>query len=223
MKKIRVWDLPLRLFHWALVFVVVSAILAQKIGGDAMIWHFRLGYTALTLVLFRIVWGLIGSKYARFSDFVKGPSTIIGYVKQLRNGSAGSAIKPLGHNPLGSLSVLALLAVVLAQTISGLFSSDDDDRHGPLAKFISDAWSERVSDFHADVSGTLIYILIGLHIAAIAYYYFIKKDNLVRPMITGDKEVNVEGQPANDSWRMRLLALLILLVCAAGVYYVVML
>lgn len=218
MKKIRVWDLPLRLFHWILVLLVVAAIVAEDIGGDAMLWHFRFGYAALTLVLFRIVWGVVGSRYARFSDFVKGPSAAIAYIKGMRS---GTSIKPLGHNPIGSFSVLALLAIILIQTISGLFASDEHDHKGPLAKFLSDVWSERIGEFHADVSGTLIYILVGLHVAAIAYYYFIKNENLVRPMITGDKEVKVDGEPANDSWRMRLLALVILLVCAAGVYYVV--
>jgi cytochrome b len=218
MKKIRVWDLPLRLFHWVLVIVVVAAIVAQKIGGDAMAWHFRFGYAALTLVLFRIVWGLVGSRYARFSEFVKGPSTIMVYVKGLRT---GSAVKALGHNPLGSLSVLALLAMVLVQAVSGLFSSDEHHHHGPLARYLNETWVDRISEFHADVSGTLIYILIGLHLAAIAYYYFFKKDNLVRAMITGDKEVATDAPSTNDSWLMRLLALVILVVCAIAVYFVV--
>lgn len=218
MKKTRVWDLPLRLFHWALVLVVVAAILAQKIGGDAMVWHFRFGYAALTLVLFRIVWGLVGSRYARFSEFVKGPSTIKVYVKGLRT---GSATQSLGHNPLGSLSVLALLAIVLVQAVSGLFSSDEHHHHGPLAKLLSETWVDRISEFHADVSGTLIYILIGLHLAAIAYYYFIKKENLVRAMITGDKDVAADAPSTDDSWRMRLLALAILAVCGVAVYFVV--
>ncbi len=221
MKKIRVWDLPLRLFHWTLVLLVVAAIVAQDIGGDAMLWHFRFGYAALALVLFRIVWGLVGSRYARFSDFVKGPSAVMEYLKGVRSAGAGRAMKSQGHNPISSLSVLALLAIILIQTISGLFASDEHDHKGPLAKFVSDAWSERIGEFHANVSGTLIYILIGLHVAAVAYYYFIKKENLVKPMITGDKEVDSEMAPANDSLRMRLLALAILLVCAAGVYFVV--
>ncbi|MGZ3240524.1 MAG: cytochrome b/b6 domain-containing protein [Burkholderiaceae bacterium] len=218
MKKIRVWDLPLRLFHWILALLVVAAIVAEDIGGDAMLWHFRFGYAALTLVLFRIVWGLVGSRYARFSDFVKGPTAAIAYIKEMRS---GTAIKSLGHNPMGSFSVLALLGIILIQTISGLFASDEHDHKGPLAKFLSEAWSEWVGEFHADVSGTLIYILVGLHVAAVAYYYFIKKENLVKPMITGDKEMDSEEPPTNDSLRMRLLALVILLVCAAGVYFVV--
>lgn len=220
MKKIRVWDLPLRLFHWTLVLLVVAAIVAEDIGGDAMLWHFRFGYAALTLVLFRIVWGLVGSRYARFSDFVKGPSAVTAYLKGMRTG-AGNAVKSVGHNPIGSLSVLALLAIILIQTITGLFASDEHDHKGPLAKFVSDALSEQIGEFHADVSGTLIYVLVGLHVAAVAYYYFIKKDNLVKPMITGDKEMDADMPPADDSPRMRLLALAILLVCAAGVYFVV--
>ncbi|HEY8100548.1 MAG TPA: cytochrome b/b6 domain-containing protein [Burkholderiaceae bacterium] len=220
MKKIRVWDLPLRLFHWTLVLLVVAAIVAQKIGGDAMLWHFRFGYAALTLVLFRIVWGLVGSRYARFSDFVKRPSAAIAYIKEMRS---GTSIKSLGHNPIGSFSVLALLAIILIQTISGLFASDEHDHKGPLAKFLSETWPERIGEFHADVSGTLIYILVGLHVVAIAYYYFIKKENLVKPMITGDKEVDCEAPSAEDSSRIRLFALVILLVCAVGVYFVVML
>jgi cytochrome b len=214
-KKIRVWDLPLRLFHWTLVLLVVAAIVAQKL--DAMLWHFRFGYAALALVLFRIVWGLVGSKYARFSEFIKGRRAVVAYIKGMRG---NSAVKSIGHNPLGSLSVVALLAIVLIQAVSGLFSSHHDD-HGPLAKFISVMWSKRIAHFHADVSGTLIYNLVGLHVAAIAYYYFINKEDLVTPMVTGDKDVDVAVPATNDSWGMRLLALAILLVCAAGVYVVV--
>ena len=138
----------------------------------------------------------------------------------MRGGTSGM-IKPLGHNPLGALSVLALLAIVLIQAVSGLFASDDHHHHGPLAKFLSETWVDRISEFHEDVSGTLIYVLIGLHLAAIAYYYFFKKDNLIKPMITGDREVDVDAPSANDSWSMRMLALVLLVVCAIGVYFVV--
>ena len=218
MKKIRVWDLPLRLFHWVLVFTVVSAILAEEKGGDAMIWHFRLGYTALTLVLFRIVWGLVGSRYARFFEFIKAPSAVIAYIKGMRNGTAN---KSVGHNPVGGFSVLALLGIVLIQATTGLFSMDEHDHQGPLSQYVGAKWSEIISDFHADVSGTLIYILIGLHLVAIAYYYFFKKDNLLTPMVTGDKEIAVDAPETNDSWGMRLLALAILLGCSGVVYWIV--
>jgi len=218
MKKIRIWDLPLRIFHWSLVILVAAAIIAQKIGGNAMEWHFRFGYAVLALVTFRIVWGFVGSRYARFSNFVFSPSAVIAH---LRSRNLGEPRTYLGHNPTGSLSVLAMLAVLLLQTISGLFSNDDIASEGPLAKLIDKSLSDQISSLHADVSGTLIYILIGLHIAAIAYYYFRKKENLVTPMITGDKENTTDEPSGIDSWRVRVLALAIFAVCAGGVSYVV--
>jgi cytochrome b len=214
MHKVRIWDLPVRLFHWSLVILVATSIITQKIGGNAMEWHFRSGYAVLALIAFRIVWGLAGTRYARFSD----PSTIIAYVR-----GAGKDLKQRyhGHNPVGSLSVFALLAVILLQALSGLFSNDEIASEGPLVKFISNDLSARFTWFHTEVSAYLIYVLIGLHIAAIAYYYFGKKQNLVKPMITGDKELDAEVPAANDTWPMRLLAALILAACGAVVYYVV--
>jgi cytochrome b len=215
MKTIRVWDLPLRLFHWALVGLIVAALVTQKIGGNAMIWHFRCGYAALTLVAFRILWGLVGTRYARFSSFIYRPAHIIAYFHNLRNGSMQ---RYTGHNPMGGLSVIALLGIVALQALSGLFSNDDIASEGPLVRFISKELSDRISSFHADVSGNLIYALIGLHLAAIAYYYFFKKENLVRPILSGDKEVDYDAPLADDSWKMRALALLILALCGLAVY-----
>jgi cytochrome b len=225
MKKIRVWDLPLRLFHWSLVIVIVAAVVAQKIGGDAMVWHFRCGYAALTLVLFRILWGFFGPEYARFTNFMVRPRAVAAYVHDMKNGlkRPGKA-HSLGHNPVGGWSVIALLAVVLTQAVSGLFSNDDIDSEGPLVKFISKALSDKIGWFHADVSGNVIYILIGLHLAAIAYYRFGKKENLIKPMILGDKEVDaaeVDVPAANDSAATRLLALVLLAVSGAVVYVAV--
>lgn len=218
MRKIRVWDLPTRLFHWGLALLVVAAIITEKIGGDVIVWHFRCGYAALTLVLFRLLWGVVGTRYARFSSFIYMPASIIGYVKGLK-----SSVREqyLGHNPLGSLSVFALLGVVLMQSISGLFSNDDIANEGPLAKFIGKGLSDKVTWFHTEVSAYLIYIFIGMHIAAIAYYYFRKKQDLVKPMIVGDKLTELDGPPANDSWTVRLLALALFAGCAAIVYYAV--
>jgi cytochrome b len=218
MKKIRVWDLPVRLFHWLLVVLITVSIVTQAIGGNAMEWHFRAGYAVLTLMAFRIIWGLIGPRYARFSDFAYGPSSIFAY---LRGGLDGSSRKYYGHNPIGSLSVFALLAVTLVQAVSGLFANDDIAAEGPLAKFVSKELSDRFTWFHADISAWVLYFLIGLHIAAIAYYYAARKKNLVKPMITGDKEVDIDAPPANDSWAMRLLAAVIVALCAGGVYYLI--
>lgn len=218
MKKIRVWDLPVRLFHWILVLLIATAVITVNIGGNAMEWHFLAGYASLALILFRLIWGFVGSRYARFSDFFHGPGVIIAYLRDANNGMRE---KYYGHNPLGSLSVFALLGIVLMQAISGLFSNDDIASEGPLFKFISKELSDQVTWFHKEVSGTLIYILVGLHVAAIAYYYFIKKNNLIKPMLTGDKLIEGDAPSANDSWAMRLLAAAILAACAAAIYYVV--
>ncbi|HYC41840.1 MAG TPA: cytochrome b/b6 domain-containing protein [Noviherbaspirillum sp.] len=217
MKKVRVWDLPTRLFHWVLAGLLVVSVVTQYIGGNAMEWHFRAGYAVLTLVAFRILWGFVGPRYARFSSFLYGPSTILGYVR----GKDVSRNRILGHNPLGSLAVFALLAVVLAQAVSGLYANDDIAWDGPLVKFISKELSDKITWFHTDVSATVIFVLVGLHLLAILFYRFVKKRNLVRAMVTGDDEVDFDAVPANDSWGMRLLALAILAACAGVVYYVV--
>ena len=222
MKKIRVWDLPVRLFHWSLVVLVVLAVITQKIGGSAMEWHFRCGYAVLTLVMFRIIWGFAGPQQARFSSFIFGPAKIVGYLRQMKIGSNSKPHQRFaGHNPIGGLAVVGFLVILLMQTISGLFSNDANDRQGPLAKFISNQTSDLFTDFHKDVSTVLLYIFIGLHVAAIAYYYFRKNDDLVSPMITGDKVGEFGVAPANDSAAMRLLGLLIILACGLGVYLVV--
>lgn len=218
MKKVRVWDLPVRLFHWALVVLIIVAVVTQKIGGNAMEWHFRAGYSILALLAFRIVWGLVGSRYARFSSFLYGPSTIVGYV---RGGKEALKRKYLGHNPLGSLSVFALLGVMLAQVVSGLYANDDIASEGPLVKFISKDLSDKFTWFHKEVSVNLIYLLVAMHVLAIGFYYFRKRQNLVKPMLTGDHEVEFDATPANDSWGTRLLAVVIFAACAAAVYWLI--
>jgi cytochrome b len=214
--KVRVWDLPLRLFHWALATLVIAAIVAVKI--DALQWHFYCGYGVLALLGFRLVWGVFGTHYARFSSFGCSPAAVVKHLRDLKNGRASSY---LGHTPIGSLSVLAMLTVVLLQVASGLFSNDDTDSQGPLVKFISKATSDNFSWFHTEVNAWLIYGLIGLHIAAVGFYYFKKKNDLVTPMLTGDKEWSNTAIGAHDTWGKRAVALLIFGLCIAGVYYLV--
>jgi cytochrome b len=218
MKKVRVWDLPLRLFHWTLALLIVVAVVTQNIGGNAMEWHFRAGYAVLALLAFRLLWGLVGARYARFSSFVYRPSVIVGY---LRSGKDALRRKYLGHNPLGSLSVFALLGVVLMQAVSGLLSNDDIASEGPLVKFISKELSDRITWLHKEVGATAIYLLVGLHLLAILFYCVGKRQNLVQPMITGDHEVDFDAPAADDSWRVRLFAALLFGLCAGGVYYLV--
>lgn len=218
MKKVRVWDLPLRLFHWALVVLLVLAFVTQQIGGNAMEWHFRAGYAVLALLAFRLVWGLVGPRYARFSSFLYGPSSVVGYLR----GTGDTRL--LGHNPLGSLSVFALLAAVLVQALSGMFSNDDIASEGPLARFISKELSDRITGFHMDVSFWILVALVVLHLLAVAWYALVKKRNLVGPMLSGDQAVEADAgsvEAADDSWRMRLLALVIFALCAGAIAYLV--
>ncbi len=115
---VRVWDLPTRLFHWALAISIVLGIVFVKIGGNAIQWHAYCGYAALALILFRLIWGFVGSWHARFANFIPSPSRLITFLRGETDGG-------LGHNPLGALSVIALLAVVLIQALTGLFADDD--------------------------------------------------------------------------------------------------
>jgi cytochrome b len=171
-----VGDLPTRLFHWALVILIVATFVAAKIGGNAMVWHGRIGLGVLGLLVFRIVWGLVGSTYARFTQFVRGPAGIRAYLSGQWQG--------LGHNPLGALSVLALLGVLLLQVASGLFANDDIAFEGYLVPLISSATSNDLTGIHRLLENALL-LLIAAHVGAIVYYASVKKRNLVRPMLTG--------------------------------------
>ncbi len=217
----RVWDWPIRLFHWLLVLAIIGLFVTGKLGGNWMEWHQPLGAFVLGLIVFRIIWGFVGSYHARFANFVRGPGGVIGYLKTIIGKSDGPAATHLGHNPLGALSVLAMLLVIGFQAVSGLFADDDILASGPYAAAVSKAVSDWLTKMHK-LNSDLILILIGLHIAAIAFYFFVKKDNLVKPMLTGDKEVVVDGvvepmvESANLWWRFGVIALLV----AGGVYAV---
>lgn len=213
LKNVRVWDLPTRVFHWALALVVIPAIVTVKIGGDAMVWHFRCGYAALALLMFRWIWGVVGSHYARFANFPIKPVSILAYLRH-------EGYRGLGHNPLGSLSVLAMLAIISLQAVSGLFANDEVDSEGPLAKTVSSLWSERLTWVHADVNAVIIYVLLATHIGAIVYYRFRKHENLVTAMIGGDKALPVGqvGEGISETWKLRLFALGLFGVCVVVTY-----
>jgi len=214
-RPVRVWALPTRLFHWALVALVIASFVTIKVGGNWVQWHFYSGYAILTLILFRLVWGVVGGRYARFGSFLFGPSAVLA---TLRN--APGAPRTLGHNPLGALSVFALLIVTGLQAVGGLFANDDIASEGPLVKFISKALSDRLTSLH-HLNEKVILALVLLHVAAIVYYLVRKRENLVRPMLTGDKP---EGDPAlasRDDAGLWLRAALVLAGSAGVVWYVV--
>ncbi len=216
MHTVRVWDLPTRLFHWGLVTCVVGLIITGNVGGNAMVWHGRLGYAVLTLLLFRVVWGLVGGRWSRFASFLYGPSTIVAYLR-----GQGRPEHRVGHNPLGMLSVLALLVILLAQVGSGLFADDEIAFTGPLAGLVSGDWVRQATSYHKNVGKLILIALVALHLGAIAFYKLVKRESLVRPMIVGDKSVPTPVPPSQDNTRSRLLALGLLLLCAAAVYGIV--
>ena len=163
-KKIRVWDLPVRLFHWTLVVLLVVSYFTGRAGGDWMKFHFWSGYAILTLLLFRIAWGCVGSTTARFSDFVKGPVACLAYLRDLL---LGRRTYDVGHNPVGGTMVVLLLFAVLAQVVAGLFSADTDigTVTGPLSGLVADKWIDRFTHFHSFWVNVLL-ILVGLHVLA---------------------------------------------------------
>jgi cytochrome b len=177
--RVRVWDLPTRLFHWSLVALVIAAFVTGEIGGNAMIWHGRAGIAILGLVVFRLVWGFIGSTYSRFTRFVRGPGAIRAYLRGEWQG--------LGHNPIGALSVLGLLALVGFQATTGLVANDDIAFSGPLISLVSEELSSRLTGWH-HLGKNLMMMLVALHVGAIAFYLRIKKHNLLKPMIVGWSE-----------------------------------
>jgi cytochrome b len=215
---VRVWDLPTRLFHWVLATCVIASIVSAKIGGNAMVWHFRLGYVVFTLLAFRLVWGLIGGHWSRFANFIYSPGAVLRY---LRGDSAPHEHHDIGHSPLGAFSVFALLAVLAGQVGTGLFADDEIANTGPLIKFVSGATSSLLTSWHKTWGQWLIISLIVLHVAAITFYVVARRRSLVRAMIVGDKHLPIGVPASRDSWAVRGLALLVVALCGAGVTWLV--
>ena len=206
----RIWDLPTRLFHWTLVVLVVLSYATGEFELLDMRWHFWAGYAALALIVFRILWGLFGSQTSRFAEFVRGPAAAVAYVRALASATARPSI---GHNPLGGWSVLALLACVLAQTITGLFASDELDVDGPLVAHVSTHTVKLMTRLH-HWNQSLLLALVGVHIVAVLLYLLVKHDNLIAPMLSGQRLTNAPAPLRFVSlWR----ALVLLLVSAAAV------
>lgn len=199
---IQVWDLPLRIFHWLLALAVLAAIVTGEIGGNLIDWHGRIGVLVLGLLIFRIIWGFVGSTHARFSNFFPTPRKIAAYLKGQWQGH--------GHNPLGALSVIALLGVLVAQVGAGLFANDDIAFQGPLFTLVNKSLSDRLSSLHAYAFYALAVLLV-LHIVAIAFYARVKNHNLVVPMLTGNKVVPKEhAVPVARAGVLRLIVALTL-------------
>ena len=197
--KVPIWDLPTRLFHWALAGLVgFSWWTAETHRDDLHIWS---GMAVLTLLIFRILWGFVGASTARFRNFVRGPRAVFGYLRGDWRG--------IGHNPLGAISVIALLGLLIVQVGLGLISSDVDGQvEGPLAPLVSYTTSDWAADLHEDLFNVLL-VLIGLHIAAILFYR-LRGKRLIGPMVTGHgaAEPGMEPMRRGKTW-VAILCLLI--------------
>lgn len=211
-RAVRIWDLPTRLFHWLLALAIVGSIVSIKTGHTD--WHFRFGYFILTLLLFRLIWGFVGPRYARFSSF---PPRLAQAWRSLRGKTEARA----GHSPLGALSVYALLAACAFQALSGLFANDGILWDGPLRKWVSGSTSDAITGLHL-ANRFVIIGLIMLHFAAIAWYRVVRRSNLVAPMLTGDSAHVPPGtEPAEDSPAIRVRALAVFAGCAFVVTWLV--
>jgi cytochrome b len=216
--QIQVWDLPIRLFHWSLVASVFYSWFSVDVLEN-MEHHFYAGYTVITLLLFRLVWGFIGSSYARFRSFIFTPKEIIEYAKHLFSTSTpNETAYTHGHNPLGSVSVIAMLLVLLTQAGLGLFSSDDY-YFGPLSGLVDTSTMGWLSQLHS-LNSNVVFGIISLHITAIAYYKFRKNQGLTKTMITGRRSLlgsGVHEQTMRPG--QNLIAVIVLIMCILTVYW----
>ncbi len=197
-----VWDLPTRLFHWLLVVLIAFSWWSAE--EEHLDWHIWSGAAVLTLLLFRLMWGLVGSSTARFASFVRGPKTIAAYLRDMKGW------RQIGHSPLGALSVLVLLGAVAVQVGLGLFATDSDGlQEGPLAYLVSLDAAEEIADLHEDFFNILL-VLIGLHLAALLFYRLVLGKKLVAPMITGRAAFDPGTEPMRPGrWWLALLCLLL--------------
>ncbi len=208
MYTVRVWDLPTRFFHWLLVASVLGQLVSVQLG--AMQWHFRFGYLVLSLLLFRLAWGLVGGYWSRFARFLPGPATLNAYLR----GQAPPHWR-VGHNPLGALSVWAILLLLLAQVGTGLFADDEIATQGPLSHLASSAWVQLASFYHTKIGKFLVLAWVLVHVSAILWHRWAKAEDLITPMWRGDKQLDWEAPSSADQFRPRLLALVLWLAAGA--------
>lgn len=198
--RVKVWDLPIRLFHWLLVLALIGCYATAELGVLDMQWHFRFGYLILGLLVFRLLWGFVGPRYARFGQFLRGPGAVWAYLR-------GDGRRWVGHNPLGGWAVLVLLLAVLFQVVTGLFNGDDIEWFGPLYDLASSSTQKFAHRWH-DSGFYVLLALIGIHVLAVLGYLVIKRQDLVSPMVHGSKEGAAEDAAEPGS-------LMTLLVCIA--------
>lgn len=211
---VRVWDLPTRLFHWALASCVLFLAVSGSMGGGAMVWHFRFGYAVLALLVFRLVWGVVGGRWSRFVSFIYGPRTVLDYLR-----GRGKPEHSVGHTPLGAASVFAILGILIAQVGTGLMSDDEIAYAGPLSSRVSSATVSLASHYHTNIGKWLLLALVAMHIVAIGVYLF-RSHNLIGSMVDGDKTVAAPVPHSRDDGVTRAWAAVVLACSSAVAWWV---
>lgn len=220
LSRVRVWDLPTRLFHWLLVACLAGLFSSAYWPGGAQQLHSRLGYAVLALVLFRLVWGFTGGYWSRWARMVPSPRRVWRYLR-----GQGSAVDSVGHTPLGSLSVAAFMAILAAQVTTGLLTNDEIAFTGPLNRFVSTETGLAATHWHKDVGQWVVLAWVVLHIVAIAWHQFRLRRSLVGAMVHGDKELPGEVatglRRSRDDLTTRVAAAVLLALCIGAVVAVV--
>ncbi|MBQ1657222.1 MAG: cytochrome b/b6 domain-containing protein [Rhodocyclaceae bacterium] len=219
MKTLRIWDLPTRLFHWLLAAAIFALIATGRTGGDAIVWHFRLGYAVLAMLLFRLVWGVAGGHWSRFAVFFPTPARVLRYLRR-----QATPADVTGHNPLGALAVFAIIAIMLAQVVSGLMVDDEIFYQGPLTGRVPSDWIAFATSWHSGWGKKLTLGIIVLHVCAVLAHTF-TGHKLIGPMFTGERNIPEEEAAAlpasRDGAKQRLLALVVFAVAALIVWALV--
>jgi cytochrome b len=216
---VRVWDLPIRLFHWTLALAVVALVATGKTGGNAMEFHVLFGYAVFALLVFRLLWGFAGGRWSRFASFAYGPAAL---ARHVRGAPLASDAFDVGHSPAGALSVFALLIALALQVAAGLVSWDDIVQiGGPLNRFVSDATASRALWYHKAVGQWVVIGLVALHIGAVLFYLLARRRNLVAAMWHGDKALSDATLAVADGPALRWRALALMTASVAAVALVV--
>lgn len=212
-QRTRVWDLPTRVFHWALAGAVVGLVVTGSAG--IMEWHFRLGYAVLALLLFRLVWGFVGGRWSRFASFVYSPGSVWNDLR----GQAPPAHR-IGHAPLGALSVFALLAILLVQVATGLVADDEISATGPLSRFVPESAVSLATAWHKAQGKWIVIGLTSLHVLAVLFHVLFKRQALVRAMLTGRKRTPGGAAPSRDDGLTRLGAAALFMLCLGLAWWI---
>jgi cytochrome b len=218
LRPIRVWDLPTRVFHMLLITAVAGLFITGEIGGDLMKFHFWFGYGVLSLVFFRIIWGLWGGHWSRFVHFFPTPTQVLKYINDLKRGSHQPTV---GHNPMGALSVIAMLLVLLLQAFSGLMTDDEIANAGPWSSLVSSDWVSLATSYHKEIGSTALISLLVLHVVSVLYYKYLRHEDLLTPMLKGDKHLPTDTPASRDSPTSRLFAVGVWLGCGYAVFRLV--